>query len=87
MGTSSGSLLAVSGASAGSGSVLEAPDLVAGLDDLEMVDKLVEECRGHLQVAEGEVCCDDGGGSLAEPAHEVEEKLPKWQHLNLKEIL
>ena len=42
----------------------------------------VEQRRGHLWVAEdrrplaeGEVCCDDGGGSLVEPAHEVEEEL------------
>lgn len=52
VGTSSGSLLAVSGAGAGSGSVPEAPDLVAGLDDLAMVGKRVEEHHGHLWVAE-----------------------------------
>ena len=69
-------------AGAGSGSVLEAPALVAGLDDLAMVGETIEERRGHLGVAEdggplaeGEVCGDDGRGSLVEPAHEVEEEL------------
>ena len=71
-------------AGAGSGSVFEAPALVAGLDDLAMMGETVEERRGHLggaedgrPLAEGEVCGDDGGGSLVEPAaHEVEQQLP-----------
>ena len=37
------------------GSGAEAPALVAGLDDLAMMGEPVEECRGHLGVAE------DGG--------------------------
>ena len=70
-------------AGAGSGSVLEAPALVAGLDDLAMVGQTVEQGRGHLGVAEdgrpfaeGEVGGDDDRGALVEPAHEVEEQLP-----------
>ena len=66
-----------------SGAVLEAPALVAGLDDLAMVGETIEQRCGHLGVAEdgwpfaeGEIGGDDGGGSLVEPAHEVEEKLP-----------
>ena len=70
-------------AGAGSGAVLEAPALVAGLDDLAVVGETIEQGCGHLGVAEdgrplaeGEVCGDDGGGALVEPAHEVEEELP-----------
>ena len=70
-------------AGAGSGSVLEAPALVAGLDDLAMVGQTVEQGRGHLGVAEdgrpfaeGEIGGDDDRGALVEPAHEVEEQLP-----------
>ena len=39
-------------ACAGSGAVLEAPALVAGLDDLAMVGQAVEQGCGHLGVAE-----------------------------------
>ena len=70
-------------AGAGSGAVLEAPALVAGLDDLAMVGQTVEQGCGHLGVAEdgrpfaeGEVGGDDDQGALVEPAHEVEEQLP-----------
>ena len=70
-------------AGARSGAVLEAPALVAGLDDLAMMGETVEQGGGHLGVAEdrrpfaeGEVGGDDDRGSLVEPAHEVEEQLP-----------
>ena len=70
-------------AGAGSGAVLEAPTLVAGLDDLAMMGETVEQRGGHLGVAEdggpfaeGEVGGDDDRGSLVEPAHQVEEQLP-----------
>ena len=50
----------------GSGSVLEAPAFVAGLDDVAVVGEPVEKCGGHLGVAEdggpfaeGEVGGDD----------------------------
>ena len=39
-------------ACAGSGAVLEAPALVAGLDDLAMVGQAIEQGCGHLGVAE-----------------------------------
>ena len=35
-----------------SGAVLEAPALVAGLDDVVVVGETIEECGGHLWVAE-----------------------------------
>ncbi len=70
-------------AGGGSGAVLEAPALVAGLDDLAMMGKTVEQRGGHLGVAEdgrpfaeGEVGGDDDRGALVEPAHEVEAQLP-----------
>ena len=70
-------------AGGGSGAVLEAPALVAGLDDLAMMGETVEQRGGHLGVAEdgwpfaeGEVGGDDDRGALVEPAHEVEEQLP-----------
>jgi hypothetical protein len=65
-----------------SGSVLEAPTFVAGLDDLAMMGEPVEECRGHLGVAEdggpfaeGEIGGDDHRGLLVEPADQVEQEL------------
>ena len=39
-------------AGGGSGAVLEAPALVAGLDDLAVVGQAVEQRGGHLGVAE-----------------------------------
>ena len=63
-------------AGGGSGAVLEAPALVAGLDDLAVVGQAVEQRGGHLGVAEdgwpfaeGEVGGDDDRGALVEPAH------------------
>ena len=37
---------------AGSGAVLEAPALVAGLDDLAVVGETIEQGGGHLGIAE-----------------------------------
>ena len=55
----------------GSGAVLEAPALVAGLDDIAVVGEAIEERGGHFGVAkhtrpfaEGEVGGDDDRGSL-----------------------
>ena len=58
-----------------SGAILEAPALVAGLDDLTVVGEPIEESGGHLGVAEharpfaeGEIGGDDDRGLLIEPA-------------------
>ena len=66
----------------GSGAVLEAPALVAGLDDVAVMGEAVEERRGHLGVAEdarpfaeGEVGGDDDRGLLVEAADQVEQEL------------
>ena len=65
-----------------SGSVLEAPGIVAGLDDLAVMGQAIEERGGHLGVsedrrpfAEGEIGGDDDRSVLVEPADEVEEQL------------
>ena len=62
--------------------VLEAPGVVAGLDDLTMMGQPIEERPGHLCIAEdsrpfpeAKVCGDDDRGALAEPADEVEQQL------------
>jgi hypothetical protein len=61
---------------------LEAPAIVAGLDDLAVVGQPIEQRGGHLGVAEhagplseGEVRGDDDRGALVKPADEVEQKL------------
>ena len=61
----------VAGRASGSGAVLEAPALVAGLDDVAMVGETVEQGHGHLGVAEharpfaeGEIGRDDDRGLL-----------------------
>ena len=66
----------------GSGTVLEAPAVVAGLDDVAMMSETVEQSRGHLRIAEharpfakGEVGGDDYRGSLVEAADQMEQKL------------
>jgi len=66
----------------GSGAVLEAPALVAGLNDVAVVGQAVEESRGHLGVAEhagpfaeGQVCRHDHGRLLVETADKVEQQL------------
>ena len=65
-----------------SGAVLEAPALVAGLDDFAMVGEPVEQRGRHLGVAEhdgpysqGKIGGDDDGSALVEPADEMEQKL------------
>src|SRR5262249_61495394 len=65
-----------------SGAVLEAPGVVAGLDDIAVVSEAVEERGGHLGVAEDagpfaerEVGGDDDRGTLVELGDQVEQKL------------
>src|SRR6202167_6640296 len=62
-----------------SGAVLEAPTLIAGLDDVAVVGETIEECGGHLWVAEharpfaeGEIGGDDDRGAFVEAAEEME---------------
>ena len=54
-------------------SALEAPAVVAGLDDIAVMGKPVEQSGGHLGItedagpfAEGEIGGDDDGGALVE---------------------
>lgn len=63
--------------------MLEAPAVVAGLDDIAMVGDVVEQRGGHLGItedgrplAEGEVGGDDDRGLLVEFADQVEQQLP-----------
>ena len=74
------------GASAGWGVIviaaLEAPAVVAGLDDVAVVGQSIEQRGGHLGVAEdarpfaeGEIRGDNDRGALVEPADEVEQEL------------
>ena len=65
-----------------SGSVLESPAFVAGLDDVAVVGETVEQRGGHLGVAEharpfaeGEVGGDNDRGPLVEPADQMEQQL------------
>ena len=62
--------------------VLEAPAVVAGLDDVAVMGEAVEQRGGHLGVAEdarpfaeGQVGGDDDRGPLVEPADQVEQQL------------
>ena len=64
------------------GSALEAPTVVAGLDDVAVVGEPIEQRGRHLGIAEharpfaeGKVGGDDDRGALVEPADEVEEEL------------
>ena len=66
----------------GSGAVLEAPAVVAGLDDVAMVRQPVEQGRGHLRIAEhagpfaeGEIGGDDDRRALIEAADQVKQQL------------
>ena len=66
-----------------SGSVLEAPALVAGLDDVAVVGEPVEESGGHLGIAEdrwpfaeGQVGGDDDGCAFIKLADQMEQELP-----------
>jgi hypothetical protein len=61
----------------------EAPGFVSGLDDLAMMGEAIEQCSGHLGVAEDggpfterQVGGDDDAGALVEFRDEVEEQLP-----------
>ena len=60
--------------------MLESPALVARLHDMAMVREAVEQCGGHLGVAEdaapfreGQVCCDHHARSLVEFGQQVEQ--------------
>jgi hypothetical protein len=62
--------------------VLEAPALVAGLDDVAVVGEAIEQGAGHFRIAKntwpfakGEIGRDDDRGSFIEPADQVEEQL------------
>ena len=66
-----------------SGAVLEAPTLVAGLDDVAVMSETVEECCGHLGIAEygrpfteGEIGGDYDGCAFVELADQMEQQLP-----------
>ena len=65
-----------------SGAVLEAPTLIAGLDDVAVVGETIEECGGHLWVAEharpfaeGEIGRDDDRSSFIETDDEMGQQL------------
>ena len=65
-----------------SSALLEAPALVAGLDDVAVMGEPVEQRGRHLRVAEdarplseGEIGRNDDRGLLVETADEVEEEL------------
>ena len=68
----------------GSGTVFEAPGLVAGFDDLAVMGEAVQERGDHFGIAkycwpfadEGEVGGDDDGGALVELADQMEQQLP-----------
>jgi hypothetical protein len=60
----------------------KAPAVIAGLDDVAVASKAVEQRGCHLGVAEhagpfteGEIGGDDDGGAFVEPADEVEQEL------------
>ena len=62
--------------------MLEAPVLVAGLDDFAVMREAIKQRGYHCGVtedggpfSEGEVGGDDDGGSLVEAAYQVEEEL------------
>ena len=67
-------------------SVLEAPAVVAGLDDIAVVGQSIEQGGRHLGIAEharpfaeGEIGGDDDGGALIKAAGEVGESCsPDW---------
>src|SRR5277367_1088631 len=66
----------------GSGAVLEAPAVVAGLDDVAMMGQAIEQSRGHLRIAEharpltkSEIGGHDHRRPFVELADHVEQKL------------
>ena len=63
-------------------SALEAPTVIAGLDDVAVVGQAIEQRSRHLGITkdarpftEGEVCGDDDLGAFIEAADEVEQEL------------
>src|SRR6516164_11593959 len=66
-----------------SGSVFEAPALVAGFENVAVVGQPVEQCRGHLGVGEdarpfgkGEIGRQNDRGALVQPADQMKQHLP-----------
>ena len=62
--------------------VFEAPAVVVGFDHIAVMGEPVEQCGGHLGVAEdvrpfpeGQVGGDDDGGLFVKTADQVEEQL------------
>ena len=62
---------------------LEAPAIVAGLNDIAMVGQAIQQSGGHLGItkdcrpfAEGKIGGDDNRGALVKPTDQVEEELP-----------
>jgi hypothetical protein len=50
----------------------ESPAVVSGLDDVTVMGQPVEQCGGHLGVAEHEcIGGDNDGSALVEPADEM----------------
>jgi hypothetical protein len=65
------------------GAAFEAPAVVASFHDVAMVSEAIEQRCCHFGIAKDtrpfakiEVCSDDDGGPLVEPADEMEQKLP-----------
>jgi hypothetical protein len=65
-----------------SGTVFEAPAVVAGLDDVAVMGEPIKECCCHLGVtedrwpfAECKVCCENDRGALVKSADEMEQQL------------
>src|SRR5262245_2155551 len=61
---------------------LEAPAVVAGLDDVAVMGQAIQQGSGHLCVAEdagpfteGEIGGDEDRGALVQPADKVEQEL------------
>ena len=66
-----------------SGSVFEAPALVAGFDDVAVMRQSIEQRCGHFGVAKdarpfgkGEIGRQDDRGALVKPADQVKQHLP-----------
>src|SRR4051812_13751542 len=62
---------------------LEAPAIVAGLDNVAVMSEAIQQRGGHLGIAEdagpfteGEIGGDEDGGALVQPADKVKQELP-----------
>ena len=74
---------AIRGPAAPSGSVFEAPALVAGFENVAVMGQPVEQRRGHLGVGKdarpfgkGKIGRQHDRGAFVEPADQVEQHLP-----------